>query len=147
MTGTPTYRSWSSMIYRCENQKHAHFDKYGGRGISVCAEWRASFECFLIDMGQRPEGMTLDRRDNDGNYSKDNCRWATRSQQNANQFHPKKPGLGMVLHHEGIALTVKAWSERLGIPVATIHKRIKNGLPPHKALSTERQSANQYFRR
>lgn len=75
--GTPTYNTWVNMLQRCTNPKHTFFAHYGGRGIRVCARWSNSFENFLADMGERPAGMTLDRRDNDGDYELSNCRWVT----------------------------------------------------------------------
>lgn len=83
---TPTYESWSAMKSRCNNPNHDSWKNYGGRGITVCDRWLHSFENFLADMGERPEGKTLDRFPNrDGNYEPSNCRWATVAEQNANR--------------------------------------------------------------
>jgi hypothetical protein len=88
---TPTYNSWYGMIQRCTNSKHARYPDYGGRGITVCDRWQESFENFLEDMDERPEGMTIDRIDNDGNYEPGNCKWSTAREQRLNQ-RPYKPG-------------------------------------------------------
>jgi hypothetical protein len=81
----PLYKLWSGMIQRCEYKKHVSYKDYGGRGITVCARWRNSFQAFLDDMGERPKGTTLDRNDNNKGYNKANCRWATHSEQSANR--------------------------------------------------------------
>ena len=85
-----TYNSWRAMNERCYNPKQKYWDDYGGRGITVCARWRAgnpeAFKSFLADMGVRPnKEMTLDRKDVNGNYCKTNCRWADKSTQRTNQ--------------------------------------------------------------
>jgi hypothetical protein len=79
-----TYNSWYSMKARCLNSKNEAFTYYGGRGIMVCERWMV-FENFLADMGERPEGLTLDRINNDGHYEPSNCRWATWKQQANNR--------------------------------------------------------------
>jgi hypothetical protein len=81
---SPEYQSWRAMRNRCLNPKDKSFKDYGGRDISICDRW-GSFTLFLEDMGNRPEGMTLDRRDHEGNYNLENCRWATGSEQAKNR--------------------------------------------------------------
>jgi hypothetical protein len=82
------YYAWQNMIQRCYNEKHPDYKNYGGRGITVCERWLTSFENFYADMGPRPTPEhSIDRYpDNDGNYEKSNCRWATRSEQRRNMF-------------------------------------------------------------
>jgi len=76
------------MRLRCENPRHPSYPRYGGRGIRICARWHV-FENFLQDMGERPPGLSIDRIDNDLGYFKENCRWATRSEQMKNKRAPQ----------------------------------------------------------
>lgn len=83
----PLYKVWQGMRNRCYNERQPHYPRYGGRGIRVCARWLGpdGFPNFLADMGERPDGLSLDRIDNDGDYEPGNVRWATASQQALNR--------------------------------------------------------------
>lgn len=99
---TSLYNIWASMRQRCLNPKSHAYKDYGGRGISICDRWMASFLNFKEDMGDRPAGKTLDRIDNDGNYSLENCRWATMKEQSNNRRKPRPADL-MILFNSIIA--------------------------------------------
>lgn len=83
--GSAEYEAWAKMIQRCTNPNNPSWKDYGGRGIAVCGQWRSSFETFYRDMGPRPEGLSLDRVNNDGDYEPGNCRWRSASEQARNQ--------------------------------------------------------------
>lgn len=117
------------MIQRCENPHHVSYPRYGGRGITVCARWRASFADFLADVGRRPSPRhTLDREDNDAGYAPENCRWASPLQQGRNKSNNR------VLTFGGLHLTVSEWCRRLDIPKSTILNRLSYGWPVERVL-------------
>lgn len=87
-----TYKSWLAMVQRCTNPNYSNYEYWGGRGISVCDSWK-TFSNFLHDMGERPPRTSIDRIDVNGNYEPGNCRWATISEQRANQRPPTRRGV------------------------------------------------------
>jgi hypothetical protein len=126
---TPTYQAWEGMIQRCTNPRAKKFADYGGRGITVCERWR-DFTNFLADMGERPDGMELDRIDNDGPYSPENCRYATRAQQTRNKRNNR------LVTFNGETLCLMDWSARTGISFPNLRYRIESGWSAEKALTT-----------
>ena len=85
MSTTSTYHIWQSMKQRCYDKNNINYDNYGGRGITVCDDWLAAFQAFYADMGERPDGLTLERIDNNKGYNKNNCKWATYTEQSYNR--------------------------------------------------------------
>lgn len=135
MHGTRAYQSWYALIKRCENRNVVQWDNYGGRGITVCDRWRASFQDFYNDMGDPPVGMSIDRIDNDGNYCKENCRWATRVTQRRNRSDIR------IIEYDGESMCLTDWAKRLGINYVTLFNRLKTGWSVEKAFTKEvRQS-------
>lgn len=128
-TGSREHNSWASMLQRCCNPKHNRYRIYGGRGIQVCERWR-KFENFLEDMGPRPEGTSLDRINNDGNYEPSNCRWATDTDQSRNRSIVKSVCI------DGVDRPIAEWAEIVGIDYGTIVSRIKRGMSPVLAITT-----------
>ena len=127
-----TYRTWQDMKHRCYNKNSQQFKNYGARGITVCREWRESFENFLRDMGERPEGLTIERINNNGNYEPTNCRWATRGEQRRNQR-------GCIyLEFNGIKMTVNEWAKKLNFDRETIKHRMKMRYPIEMVLSPKK---------
>lgn len=122
---------WGGMIQRCENPKRKQFDKYGGRGIRVCTEWRVSFERFLADVGPAPSSRhSLERIDNDGHYEPGNVRWATNWEQSRNTRY------NMFLTLNGKTMTLIDWATRLRMRRETIATRLKRGWSHEQALTT-----------
>lgn len=137
MTKTKTFKSWDSMKQRCANPVSPDYYKYGERGITVCDRWIHSFDNFLEDMGERPKGRTLDRIDNDGNYEKSNCRWATTVEQLSNRRNTVR------IYYQGSMKTIRELSELSGMKQKIIRDRVYAGWPIEKALFTKNRKAKQ----
>ncbi|MDX2215526.1 MAG: hypothetical protein SFY66_19840 [Oculatellaceae cyanobacterium bins.114] len=128
---TAEYTAWKNIKKRCNNVRAKEYKNYGGRGIKVCDRWANSFENFLADMGKRPtKNHSIERIDSDGDYSPENCKWATRGEQNRNMRNNRW------ITFEGETLVLGDWSERLQIPFTTLHYRLKAGWGVEKALTT-----------
>jgi hypothetical protein len=129
LSHTAEYRVWHGMLARCFNPNATNFKIYGGRGIFVCERWR-DFANFIADMGPRPsKDHSIDRINNDGHYSPENCRWSTRTEQWQNSRVPR------YLEHAGERLCVKEWAKRTRLGRATIASRIKQGWTVADALT------------
>jgi hypothetical protein len=124
-----TYEIWCGMIKRCTNRRHKNYDRYGGRGIVVCALWRR-FEAFLADMGEAPAGLTIERINNDGNYEPGNCRWATRAEQGSN-----RRGLQLIAFR-GESLPLLLWADRFSLPRSCVRARFDRGWDTERMLTT-----------
>lgn len=130
MRDSSEYCVWGGMLSRCTNPSTANYSGYGGRGITVCPEWK-SFEQFYADMGPRPSPKhSLDRIDNNGPYCKENCRWATIKEQCNNRRSSR------MLTHNGEARTVSQWSEKLELNLSTLTSRLRLGWSDEKAITT-----------
>lgn len=129
---TPEYNSWVAMKGRCYNNNDSHYHRYGGRGIKVCDRWLNSFINFLDDMGNKPTTKhSLDRIDNDGDYSPDNCRWVTNIEQGNNKSDT------VFVEYNGIKKTIRQWSDFTGISYKTLRQRLFiYNWPVGKALTT-----------
>lgn len=119
---SPTYNTWASMRQRCTNPKATKWPAYGGAGITVCDRW-SSFEAFLADMGERPEGRTLDRIDGSLGYSPENCRWASHREQQTNIRSNR------LVHYGAETMPLTVLAQRLGIRPSTLVYRIARGWP------------------
>lgn len=133
MYRSPTWNSWQSMKARCLRPTAHAYERYGGRGISICAAWIDSFETFLHDMGERPPNTSLDRIDVNGHYEPNNCRWASRKQQTANQ---RVASNATLIEFNGETQRVAEWARRFQIDDATLRYRLSNGWPVEAALTT-----------
>lgn len=128
MSKTLTYSSWMAMMHRCYTPSRKGYARYGGRGITVCKRWH-KFESFYADMGERPSIMfSLERKDNDKNYCKLNCVWATQKTQGNNTSRCRK------ITYKGVTKTITQWAEHLGVHRQTLQTRIDSGWELRDAL-------------
>lgn len=128
LKGTKIYVRWRSMMTRCYNPNVPEYKNYGGRGIKVCERWH-DVALFYADVGDSPEGLTMDRIDNDGDYGPDNFRWATKKEQAINRRNTK------YITANGSTHTVDEWSEITGIARITIWGRLWRGWPDVEAVT------------
>lgn len=128
----PILGVWRSMHNRCYNQATKSYANYGGRGIAVDSAWHgtAGFKQFLLDMGSRPAGLTLERIDNGGNYSPTNCKWASRDEQSKNKRNNR------FLTANGVTKTLAEWAVDLKCSPATILYRLKSGMSEQDSVTT-----------
>lgn len=126
------YHIWQTMKARCLNPNHDAYKHYGGRGIRICERWLGSFENFFEDMQERPSlQQTLERRDNGGDYTPENCYWATRSEQGNNTRANR------IIEFQGRKQTMTQWGREVEIPAAIIGQRIsRDGWSVERALTT-----------
>lgn len=136
MSTSPEYKSWAGMKRRCDNPNQTAYERYGGRGITYEKSWKY-FENFIKDMGKMPKAnMELDRINNDGNYCKENCRWATRKEQTRNRGGARATRL---YTFNGKTLCIADWAKEIGISPASLQKRLNKGWPLELALSPEKR--------
>lgn len=127
---SPEYMTWAKMRARCENQNDQGYDRYGARGIRVCNRWRDSFENFYADMGPRPSAHhSIDRIDNNGDYSPENCRWATVKEQARNRRSTR------FIEFRGESKSIAEWAEIKGMSYQVLFKRLQSGWPAERALT------------
>ena len=130
--GTRLYGIWAHMKNRCLSKTSRDYKDYGGRGITVCAEWANSFEAFrdwALANGYR-DGLTIDRKDTDGNYCPENCRWATQKEQQNNRRN------NHIISFNGETHTLAQWAELTGIKFSTLYMRLRRGWSAELALTT-----------
>ncbi len=128
MTNTRAYRIWCGMIARCRNKNVSAYNLYGGRGISVCDRWN-DFSSFIDDMGEPPQGASLDRIDVNGDYHPENCRWADHATQNRN----RRDNVRVTVAGDSVVLLDAC--ARLGLPYHTVIARLRRGWDMDRALS------------
>jgi hypothetical protein len=128
----PLYNHWNAMRNRCLSVNNKQYHNYGGRGIKICDRWINSIENFIEDMQDTYKpGLTLERKDNDGNYEPNNCKWATHEEQSENT----STNINITINDETKPL--KYWCKKYKIPYLTVYCRIRKGIKPEIALTMD----------
>ena len=122
------YRVWGNIVQRCTNPNNPAYHNYGGRGVTLCARWR-EFENFLVDLVEQPEGMTLDRIDNDRGYEPNNVRWVTKADNTRNTRRC------VMVEINGESKPINVWCREFGVPYVTFKQRKRNGWDLAEAVS------------
>ena len=132
MSHTRLYHIWNAMRQRCENPNAISYKYYGGKGISVCSEWKNfnNFCSWALQSGYA-ENLTIERKNSDGNYEPSNCKWATNKEQQNNTSYNR------LITHRGETLNITQWAEKIGISRFTLYNRIRRGWDIEKALTTK----------
>lgn len=125
----PEYSIWGNIVQRCTNPNNRLYKYYGGRGITVCDRWRKSFDSFFADMGERPQGLSVERVDNNKGYSPENCKWATMTEQANNTRHNALHTLGNKTQ------SVAMWAREAAMPYSRLHMRLSRGVSLERALT------------
>lgn len=138
---TGAYKSWQHMKGRCLRRTNQDYERYGGRGITIHPPWITSFAVFLIDMGPRPDGFQLERKDNNKGYSPDNCKWASHREQMNNTSQTVRLTLN------GVTRNVTQWAAHLDISRKMLAARLRLGWTAERALTTPKMKGQYYARK
>jgi hypothetical protein len=121
------------MIGRCHRPNHRKYHAYGAKGISVCDQWRRSFDNFLADMGPKPKGFSIERKENSLGYDKNNCVWANAKTQNRNRRNV------ILVEVKGVNMCLQEWCELLELSYPMVYCRLRNGMEPMQAFTHPRR--------
>ena len=134
LSRTPVYRIWASMVDRCTKTTNPVYHHYGGRGITVCDSWKNSFAEFYVAMGDPPKGKSIERIDNNGPYSPENCRWASKREQSNNTRNT------VLITCNGKTQGISEWADELSIHVSTLRYRTRSGWPMDKIFQAPKDT-------
>ena len=132
------YKSWAKLKGRCLNKNIPNYKDYGGRGITICEEWKNSFETFYKDMGNRPKGTSIDRIDNNENYCKENCRWSLPKVQARNKRN------NIMITYKGNTLCSTDWASKLRLKRQTLEGRLRKNWSVERAFTQSLRGKNNF---